>query len=116
LLTGVIWASWHLPILLFADYDAHTTWWFAMPCFAVMVISSSFAFAWLRLRSGSVWPAAILHGSHNLFIQAWLTPMTSAQGHLTPYVIDEFGFMLPRAAVVVGIVFWRKRAELPALT
>jgi membrane protease YdiL (CAAX protease family) len=115
LLTGVIWTSWHLPILLFADYNAGTPWWFGMSCFAVMVIGISFAFAWLRLRSGSVWPAAILHGSHNVIIQMWLTPMTAAHGHITPYAIDEFGFMLPLAAVVVAIVFWRKRTELPAL-
>ena len=33
LVTGAIWAAWHLPILLFADYNAGTPWWFAMPCF-----------------------------------------------------------------------------------
>jgi uncharacterized protein len=113
LLTGVIWTSWHLPILLFADYNAGTPWWFGMPCFALMVIGTSFAFAWLRLRSGSVWPAAILHGSHNVLIQLWLTPMTGARGNITAYAIDEFGFMLALAGIVVGIVFWRKRAELP---
>jgi uncharacterized protein len=116
LLTGMIWTSWHLPVLLFADYNAGTPWWFGMPCFAVMVIGLSFPFAWLRLRSGSVWPAAILHGSHNVLIQMWLTPMTGARGDITPYAIDEFGFMLALAAIVVGFVFWRKRAELPALT
>jgi uncharacterized protein len=115
LFTGVIWTSWHLPILLFADYNAGTPWWFAMPCFAVMVICLSFPFAWLRLRSGSVWPAAILHGSHNVLIQTWLTPMTGAHGHITPYVIDEFGFMLALAGIVLAVVFWRKRTELPAL-
>lgn len=110
--TGAIWTVWHLPILLFADYNAGTPWWFAMPCFAVMVMGITFAFNWLRLRSGSVWPAAILHGSHNLFIQTWLTPITSPRGHLTAYAIDEFGFMLPLAAIVLAVVFWRRRGEL----
>lgn len=114
LITGVIWACWHMPILLFADYNAGTPWWFGLPCFAVMVIASTFAFNWLRLRSGSVWPAAILHGSHNLFIQEWLTPMTTPRGSITPYAIDEFGFMLALAAVLMAVVFWRKRGELPA--
>jgi uncharacterized protein len=112
LLTGVIWASWHLPVLLLADYNAGTPWWFGLPCFAVMVIGITFAFNWLRLRSGSVWPAAILHGSHNLFIQAWLTPITSPRGTITPYAIDEFGFMLPLVAVIMAVVFWMKRGEL----
>jgi membrane protease YdiL (CAAX protease family) len=112
LFTGAIWAVWHLPILLFADYNAGTPWWFSIPCFAVMVMALSFAFAWLRLRSGSLWPAAILHASHNLFIQTWLTPITAPHGRITPYAIDEFGFMLPLVGIVVAVVFWRRRGEL----
>jgi membrane protease YdiL (CAAX protease family) len=109
--TGIIWTAWHLPIILFADYNAGTPVGFAITCFAVLVIALSFAFAWLRLRSGSVWPAAILHGSHNLFIQVWLTPITAPSGRITPYAIDEFGFMLPLVCIVMAIVFWRVRAN-----
>lgn len=112
LFTGAIWTIWHLPILLFADYNAGTPWWFSIPCFAVMVMALSFAFAWLRLRSGSLWPAAILHASHNLFIQTWLTPITGPHGSITSYAIDEFGFMLPLISIVVALVFWRRRGEL----
>lgn len=111
--TGVIWTIWHLPIILFADYNSGTPLWFAIACFAIMVITLSFAFAWLRLRSGSVWPAAVLHGSHNLFIQVWLTPITASSGRMTPYAIDEFGFMLPLVCIVMAIVFWRLRDSLP---
>jgi hypothetical protein len=32
---------------------------------------------------------------------------------LTPFVIDEFGIGLALVAVLVGYLFWRKRAELP---
>jgi membrane protease YdiL (CAAX protease family) len=112
LLTGVIWTTWHLPILLFADYNAGTPWWFAMTCFAVMVISISIPMAWIRLRSGSLWTAAIIHAAHNLFVQAVFTPMTAPHGWITPYAIDEFGFVLPLVAVVVAIWFWRRRGEL----
>ena len=100
-----------MPIILFADYNSGTPVWFAIACFAVMVIGLSFAFAWLRLRSRSVWPAAILHGSHNLFIQEWLTPITARSGRITPYAIDEFGFMLPLVCSVMAIVFWRVRGN-----
>jgi uncharacterized protein len=110
-LTGMIWTVWHLPIILFADYNSATPVWFSIACFAVMVMALSFAFAWLRLRSGSVWPAAILHGSHNLFIQVWLTPITAPSGRITPYAIDEFGFMLPLACIVMAVAFWRMRGS-----
>jgi uncharacterized protein len=41
LLTGAIWGLWHMPILLFADYNAGTPWWFAMTCFFILVLSES---------------------------------------------------------------------------
>lgn len=109
LVTGAIWAAWHLPILLFADYNAGTPWWFAMPCFVVLVLSSSVLLTWLRLRSGSLWPCAVMHPSHNLFIQAFFTPITEPRGNITPYAIDEFGFVVPLVMVAVAVVFWLKR-------
>jgi len=60
-------AAWHVLILLFANYNSGTLWWFALPCFAVMVVSLSVILAWLRLKSNSVWPCAILHASHILW-------------------------------------------------
>jgi membrane protease YdiL (CAAX protease family) len=43
-------------------------------CFTVMTTSLGFIAAWLRLRPGSVWPPAILHGMHNTIVQAIFTP------------------------------------------
>ena len=111
--TGLIWGAWHLPILLFADYNAGTPWWFAAPCFLVQVVSSSVIMNWLRLRSGSLWTAAIVHGSHNLFIQVFFTPITAPRGEITPYAIDEFGFVLPLVTAAFAFYFWRRRDELP---
>src|SRR5579885_620856 len=89
-LTGCIWALWHYPGLLFADYNAGTKPAYALSCFTLMVIADSFIMGWLRLKSGSLWPAAILHASHNLFIQAIFDRMTSPVGR-TLYVTTEFG-------------------------
>jgi membrane protease YdiL (CAAX protease family) len=108
-LTGLIWTAWHLPILLFADYNSGTPWWFALPCFAVMVVSLSVILTWLRLKSNSVWPCAILHASHNLFIQSFFTPLTGPSGKLTPYLIDEFGLALPAITSVLALVLWWRR-------
>jgi membrane protease YdiL (CAAX protease family) len=62
--------------------------------------------AWLTLRSNSVWPAAICHGSHNLFIQSIFTPLTRDTGP-TKYVIDEFGIGLVVTIGIGAIVVWR---------
>ncbi len=74
LVSGLMWACWHFPLILFGDYNAGTPAWFALACFTVMIVATSFIAAWLRLRSGSVWPAVFFHASHNMFIQTDLYP------------------------------------------
>jgi membrane protease YdiL (CAAX protease family) len=110
-LTGVIWAAWHAPILLFADYNSGTPAWYALPCFAMMVVAISVMLTWIRLRSNSVWPCAILHASHNLFIQGFFTPLTAPRGTPTPYAIDEFGWAVPAVAVLFALGFWLARGK-----
>jgi membrane protease YdiL (CAAX protease family) len=113
LISGVVWAACHVPVMVLADYhNPGAPLWFGLVCFAVLVIGISFAFAWLRLRSGSVWPTVLLHASHNIAIQAIFTPLTGATA-LTPYVIGEFGVGLALAGLLVGYLFWRGRSALP---
>jgi membrane protease YdiL (CAAX protease family) len=112
-ISGIIWSLWHYPILIYGDYNAGTPTWYGLSCFTVMVVSISFIFAWMRLKSGSLWTGAILHGSHNLYIQAIFTPLTRDTGK-TKWFIDEFGCVLPLVVIAFAIYFWTKRRELPA--
>jgi membrane protease YdiL (CAAX protease family) len=111
LLSGAIWAVWHYPLLLFADYNSGTPAWYGLSCFTVMVLGISFVYAWMRLRSGSLWTGMFLHASHNLVVQQILDPLTRDTG-ITRYVTGEFGIALALAGVVVGYVVWRKAPEL----
>ncbi|HEU6452517.1 MAG TPA: type II CAAX endopeptidase family protein [Gemmatimonadaceae bacterium] len=110
-LSGAIWALWHFPLIIFADYNSGTATWYSLLCFTVMVIALAVILAWLRLRSGSVWPAAILHASHNLFVQGFFDRVTVDTGP-TPWLTSEFGAAL---AIIIGItawLFWRSRGEV----
>ena len=111
LISGVIWAAWHSPILLFADYNAGTNRWYALACFSVMVVSISFVFAWMRLKSGSLWSGAILHASHNLFVQGVFDQLMRDTGR-TLWFTTEFGAALALSSVVFAVIFWAKRKEL----
>ncbi|HST09530.1 MAG TPA: type II CAAX endopeptidase family protein [Terriglobales bacterium] len=111
LISGIVWASWHYPILIWGDYNAGTPSWYGLTCFTVMVVAIAVVFAWLRLKSGSLWTGAILHASHNLYVQAIFTPLTADRGK-TAWFIDEFGAVLPVVAVVFAIYFWRRRGEV----
>jgi membrane protease YdiL (CAAX protease family) len=114
IISGIIWASWHVPLIIFADYNGGTPTWYSIACFAVMVVGISFPMAWLRLRSGSVWPAAILHASHNLFIQGFFDTVTVDTG-VTKYLLSEFGAVLALAAAITGFLFWRHDQMHPVL-
>jgi membrane protease YdiL (CAAX protease family) len=111
LISGAIWAVWHYPILIFGGYNNGTSAWYGLTCFTVMVISISFVFTWFRLKSNSLWTGVMLHASHNLFIQAFFTPITTDTGH-TKYFIDEFGAVLPVVTLILAIYFWTRRKEV----
>lgn len=84
---------------------------YGMACFTVMVVGISFVFAWMRLASGSLWTAMLLHASHNLFIQGIFDPLTRDTGR-TEFVIGEFVIGLAVAGVVVAFFSWRRRGQL----
>ena len=113
LVSGVIWAVWHYPGILFTDYRSEAPVWYAILCFTVMAIAFSFIMAWMRLKSGSVWTATLLHAAHNVVIQTILTPLTVDTGP-TEYIIDEFGAGIAIVYVIVALIFWRMRDRLPA--
>jgi len=115
LISGFIWGIWHLPILLFADYNSGTPSWYAMSCFMVLIVSMGFIYTWFRIKSGNLWTAVILHASHNLFIQGIFTPLTEETGN-TAYFIDEFGIVLPIIAIGFAFYYWTKRNDLVLLT
>jgi membrane protease YdiL (CAAX protease family) len=68
LLMGVIWGTWHWPILYFGynyGLDVPGAPWSGMLAFVVFTWAAGTVLAWLSLRAGSVWPAVIGHGAIN---------------------------------------------------
>jgi membrane protease YdiL (CAAX protease family) len=68
LLVGAIWGIWHWPAI-FMGFNYGLDYWGAPVVgpllFVVVMIFSSAFYAWVTLRSGSVWPAALAHGAVN---------------------------------------------------
>ena len=111
LLSGVIWAAWHSPLLLFADYNAGTNRWYALVCSSTTCVSVSFILAWLRLKSDSLWPAALLHASHNLFVPVMFDNLTRNTGP-TLWYTTEFGAALAITSAICGWYVWTRRGEI----
>ena len=105
LVSGAIWAAWHVPLLLFADYNAGTNRWYALACSSITCISLSFILAWLRLQSDSLWPAALLHASHNVFVPIVFDNLVRNIGP-TPWYTTVFGIALPITSALFAVYFW----------
>jgi membrane protease YdiL (CAAX protease family) len=109
-LSGVIWALWHVPIIIFAGYNVGTGW-YGLAVVSANMIGLCFVLTWLRLKSGSLWTGVILHASNNHFIQHFFDPMTAYTGR-TKYILGEFGIEFTLVVAVLAAYFWIRRAEV----
>jgi len=109
-ISGIIWAVWHWPLILLAGYQGSSPA-FSLVTFTLMAVAASFILAWLRLRSGSVWTAMLLHASHNAFIQSFFDPLTRTDG-VAKYLTGEFGIATLAAVGLFAWLYWRRRGEL----
>ena len=103
----LIWFAFHLPILLTTGYrPAETPLWMSLLAFAAMLFPVSVILAWLRLRSASLWPAALAHAAHNAFILDLFGPAV-VPTPATPWLVAEFGAITPLAAFAVMVLLLR---------
>jgi membrane protease YdiL (CAAX protease family) len=107
LATGLLWSLWHWPVLFWMNFDGATPRAFAMACFTTSLVALSVVYGWFRERTGSLWPAVLLHASHNVLITPVFSRMTVGTG-ATAYAIDEFGFLLAAVSVALAIAFARR--------
>jgi membrane protease YdiL (CAAX protease family) len=49
--TGLIWAFWHYPVILFADYKSDTPVWFYLPILTLTIPLLNFVWTWMRLKN-----------------------------------------------------------------
>src|SRR5215208_7093252 len=65
-LVGLIWAAWHMPLIFFTPlYHSAGNRMIVVPLFVATIVAASFFFGYLRLWTGSVWPASLAHTAHN---------------------------------------------------
>ena len=108
LITGIIWAIWHWPLILFSDYATSDYPVVSLILFTLSIISYSVFMGYLRENSGSVFPAALAHGSHNLWIQA-IYPAFITKGVLDPYFGGESGVFIVIFYAILASYIYRKK-------
>src|SRR5215210_5260509 len=96
LVVGLVWATWHMPLYYFvAKLFPVGNVLFFLPLFYGTIVAASFIFGYLRIYTGSTWPASIAHSVHN---SAWgpliLLTATSSPMVVNLYLVGDFGILI----------------------
>ena len=125
-LVGVIWASWHFPYL--RDLWAHTSEGLVtlLPRFILGAILFSVVYGEIRIRTGSVWPAMLMHWIGNTVANTLLAGF-AGEGFVALVTgkewLGSFGvegvLMIVLFGLLGGVLYLRRRGQKetqPAMT
>ena len=103
-------ATWHTPLIFLTPiYHSAGNRLIVLPLFYGTFVAASFFFGYLRIWTGSVWPASLGHSVHNA---AWGTLVaftaTSSPVVVNEYLVGDNGILM-LVGVVVAAIWVRRR-------
>jgi uncharacterized protein len=104
-LVGLVFGTWHLPLIFLApaqvDFPTGNLLLF-FPLFYGTFVAASFFFGYMRIYTGSIWPASIAHAVHNAVwnVVGAFTLITVAPVLVDVYLVGDFGLL-----ILIGTVF-----------
>jgi membrane protease YdiL (CAAX protease family) len=109
LLVGLVFATWHLPLIFLAPAAANFptgNLLLFFPLFYGTFVAASFFFGYLRIYTGSIWPASIAHAVHNA---AWnvlgaVTLITASPVLVDIYLVGDFGLLI-LVGTAIGVIW-----------
>jgi len=109
LVSGLIWAFWHAPLIISGAYVVNSggSKLLGLAGFVVTVVSLAFVIARVRLETGSIWPAVVLHASWNSVIQNAFDHASAGPG--AGIWLGEGGALVAGVAVIATTLAWRGR-------
>jgi uncharacterized protein len=108
LVSGLVWALWHVPLIVSGQYAAGRYPLLSALLFVPSVTCAGYIAARLRLVSGSVWPAVFFHAAWNAIIQSSFDRYTaggSSHGHTL--WTGESGILVVGVSVLVVLLVLR---------
>lgn len=118
-ISGVAWGMWHAPLILLGYNYPDAPGWLALLAMTGMCTIIGGIIGWLRLRGGSVWPAAVAHSTFNAVAGVYILFM-AADSHVNTLhasVLGWSGWIVPAIVLVFIVTTGRFRpvSETPAL-
>jgi membrane protease YdiL (CAAX protease family) len=113
ILVGLVFATWHLPLIFLApvqvEFPTGNLLLF-FPLFYGTFVAASFFFGYMRIYTGSIWPASIAHAVHNAAwdVLAAVTLITASPVLVNVYLVGDFGLLILIGAAI-GAIWFRRR-------
>jgi uncharacterized protein len=109
-LIGLVWATWHMPLIFLTPlYHASGNRLIVVSLFVGTIVAASFFFGYLRLWTGSVWPASLAHTAHNA---AWAIlgafTLTSNPVVINEYLVGDNGILILVGTTIAAVWLGRK--------
>jgi membrane protease YdiL (CAAX protease family) len=108
-LSGLVFATWHMPLILLTPVFPVGNKLISLPLFYGTVVAASFVYGYLRLNTGGVWPASLAHAVHNA---AWgvlgAFTVTSYPIVENKYQVGDYGLLILVGAVIGAIWLHRR--------
>jgi uncharacterized protein len=101
-LSGLVHAAWHMPLIFLTPlYHTAGNKLIVVPLFVGTIVAAGFFFGYLRIYTGSVWPASLAHSVHNV---AWTTlaafTLTSNPVMVNEYLAGDNGILILVTTVI----------------
>lgn len=104
LLSGLLHGVWHLPVMLLTPYYHHLgNRYIVVTLFLLSLTAAGVFFGYLRLTTGSVWPAAIAHRAWNTFSDRFATLTVAVSPLALEYLAGESGLVTLIGIVLVAV-------------
>jgi membrane protease YdiL (CAAX protease family) len=101
LLSGLVWWAYHLPLILSGQYASGAYPALSAVLFGAGIIATSYVAARVRFKSGSIWPAVVLHASWNGVIQQTFDQFTRADR--SQFWTGESGLLIVVALYLISL-------------
>jgi uncharacterized protein len=107
-LSGLVWATWHMPLILLTTVFPVGNKLVSLPLFYASIVAASFFYGYLRIYTGSVWPSSIAHAVHNA---AWgalgAFTATSYPVLVNKYLVGDYGILIFIGAAIGAVLVER---------
>ena len=115
-IVGVVWGLWHLPYMtLHWDFTDESLWTLA-PRVVLGTTVAAVVYGEIRLRTGSVWPAVVMHATSNAIAGALLDDHVLLQSEATSWIFSPGidGLVVIATTALVAALFMTHPSPAPS--